>query len=167
MRHPDSHCSYQQCYIHGTWLSISSLSPAALKILNLSVPVKLSAPKKAILSLSSSLDCHLALRWAQPDDRRNRVIRFRMAANGSPGTDASTSWKIICRAWRTILPPILISFTWGYVMTSRQLCSVNVACTGSHPDHKPGPMAGAAPDWRQSRWQESLVQLRAYLHSCT
>ncbi len=70
-----------------------------------------STLKEKTLPLSFSPNCLLALRLAQPGDRRNRVIRSRMAANRSPGTATSANWKIICRAWRTIRPPILISFT--------------------------------------------------------
>ena len=90
---------------------ISSLSPAALKILNLSAPAKLSIGKKAILSPSFSSNSLLAPRYAQPGDRHNRVIRFRMAANRSLDTATSANWKTTRRAWRTIRTPILISFT--------------------------------------------------------
>ena len=73
-----------------------SLGPAAVRILNLSALAKLSARKKAILSPSFSYTSRLALRYAQPGDRHNRVIRFRMAANRSLGIATSASWKIIC-----------------------------------------------------------------------
>jgi len=90
----------------------SSLSPAALKILNLSVPAKLSARKKAILSLSFSSNSPLALRYAQPGDRLNRVIRSRMAVNRSLGTATSANWKIICRAgdYPSIFPTYFVIF---------------------------------------------------------
>ena len=77
----------------------------------LSALAKLSNWKKAILPLSFSPDCLLAFRCTQPGDRHNLVIRSRMAENRSLGTATSASWKIILRAWRTIRPPILISFT--------------------------------------------------------
>ena len=35
----------------------------------------------------------------------------RLVSNSGLGTATSANWKTICRAWRTIRPPILISFT--------------------------------------------------------
>ena len=79
---------------------------------HLSALAKLSTRKKTILPLYFSRDYLRAPGCAQLGDRHNRVIRSRTAANRSLDTATSAIWKIICRAWRTIRPPILISFTW-------------------------------------------------------